>query len=112
MDLQRKIQQLRNDGDDEFADAIEDMIPRATVAAALRELRDVWQRRKNTVEDTVMEIVLRDVLDELDTTVAALGLADEAQDCPECGNSRQVWRNQITGKMTCHRAGCHKEISK
>lgn len=38
MDLQRKIQQLRNDGDDEFADAIEDMIPRAEVADALAEL--------------------------------------------------------------------------
>ena len=31
-------------------------------------------------------------------------------DCPECGNNRQVWDNQITGKKTCHRAGCHQEI--
>ena len=30
--------------------------------------------------------------------------------CPRCGNNRQVWVNQITGKMTCHRAGCHTEL--
>ena len=30
--------------------------------------------------------------------------------CPRCGNNRQVWANQITGKMTCHRAGCHTEL--
>lgn len=27
-------------------------------------------------------------------------------DCPRCGNNRQVWRNQITGLVTCHRAFC------
>lgn len=26
--------------------------------------------------------------------------------CPKCGNNRQVWRNQITGLITCHRAYC------
>ena len=26
--------------------------------------------------------------------------------CPNCGNSRQVWRNQITKRWTCHRAHC------
>lgn len=26
--------------------------------------------------------------------------------CPKCGNNRQVWRNQITGLVTCHRAYC------
>jgi transcription elongation factor Elf1 len=31
-------------------------------------------------------------------------------DCPICGNNRQVWINQLTGVMTCHRAGCHTEI--
>ena len=31
--------------------------------------------------------------------------------CPTCGNNRQVWVNQITRKLTCHRAGCHREIS-
>ena len=30
--------------------------------------------------------------------------------CKICGNNRQVWKNQITGKLTCHRLGCHKEI--
>ena len=30
--------------------------------------------------------------------------------CPRCGNYRQVWRNQLTGKLTCHRAYCHTEI--
>jgi len=27
--------------------------------------------------------------------------------CPICGNDRQVWRNQITKKLTCHRYGCN-----
>lgn len=26
--------------------------------------------------------------------------------CPRCGNNRQVWRNQLTGKPTCRRWGC------
>lgn len=26
--------------------------------------------------------------------------------CPKCGNNRQVWRNQLTGLITCHRAFC------
>jgi uncharacterized protein with PIN domain len=26
--------------------------------------------------------------------------------CPSCGNNRQVWTNQITGRKTCHRFGC------
>lgn len=30
--------------------------------------------------------------------------------CPNCGNSRQVWRNQISGKWTCHRAHCDTVI--
>ena len=31
-------------------------------------------------------------------------------DCPHCGNNRQVWRNQITNKLTCHRAYCNTVI--
>ena len=30
--------------------------------------------------------------------------------CPKCGNNRQVWINQITGKVTCHRLGCQRVI--
>ena len=30
--------------------------------------------------------------------------------CPRCGNNWQVWRNQRTDKLTCHRAWCHTEI--
>lgn len=30
--------------------------------------------------------------------------------CPDCGNNRQVWDNQISGEKVCHRAGCHKTI--
>jgi len=26
--------------------------------------------------------------------------------CQNCGNIRQVWKNQITGEMKCHRVGC------
>ena len=27
--------------------------------------------------------------------------------CPACGSNSQVWRNQITGAMACHRVSCH-----
>ena len=30
--------------------------------------------------------------------------------CPKCGDARQVWRNQITGRWTCHRAWSHTEL--
>lgn len=33
-----------------------------------------------------------------------------APPCPKCGNNRQVWINQISGKLTCHRAYCHTVI--
>jgi len=34
----------------------------------------------------------------------------KAPKCPTCGNNRQVWVNQDTEKMTCHRFGCHTVI--
>lgn len=27
--------------------------------------------------------------------------------CLNCGNNRQVWVNQITKRLTCHRVGCN-----
>lgn len=27
--------------------------------------------------------------------------------CPRCGSNRQVWKNQLNGKMMCHRVGCY-----
>lgn len=50
---------------------------------------------------------------------AATGLLSKAPpatppappNCPQCGNARQVWRNQITGRLTCHRAFCDTEIT-
>lgn len=30
--------------------------------------------------------------------------------CPKCGNNRQVWANQITKVLTCHRAHCDTQI--
>lgn len=27
--------------------------------------------------------------------------------CRNCGDNRQVWVNQITHKLTCHRVGCN-----
>ncbi len=33
-----------------------------------------------------------------------------APPCPKCGNNRQVWVNQISGKLTCHRTYCHTVI--
>ena len=31
--------------------------------------------------------------------------------CPKCGDNRQVWANQITGLLTCHRAHCHTVVT-
>lgn len=31
--------------------------------------------------------------------------------CPKCGNNRQVWRNQVTDLLTCHRLGCDTVIA-
>lgn len=30
--------------------------------------------------------------------------------CPKCGNNRQVWINQITGSLKCHRAFCDTKV--
>lgn len=30
--------------------------------------------------------------------------------CPKCGDARQIWANQLTGRLTCHRIHCHTEI--
>jgi len=32
--------------------------------------------------------------------------------CPHCNSNTQVWVNQLSGKLTCHRIGCHVEIPK
>ena len=74
---------------------------REQVAAALKELRARIAAERSAL--------FAPVLDEIDATIAKLGLGG-IPNCPDCGNNRQVWVNQITGKMTCHRAGCHKEI--
>lgn len=49
---------------------------------------------------------------EYDAFMAAVAAAREGLDdaCPRCGSSAQVWPNQLTGKLTCHRAGCHVEL--
>lgn len=36
---------------------------------------------------------------------------DGVRACPICGNSRQVWVNENTGLVTCHRAWCGKVIN-
>jgi hypothetical protein len=45
----------------------------------------------------------------------ALGLSKESSGaapiCPRCGDGRQVWKNQITGLLTCHRAFCNTVIT-
>ena len=41
---------------------------------------------------------------------AALQQTAGMPSCPKCGNNRQVWRNQISGLITCHRAFCDTVI--
>lgn len=31
--------------------------------------------------------------------------------CEKCGNNRQVWINQISGKWRCHRISCERDIA-
>ena len=40
------------------------------------------------------------------------GIIEPRPVCPRCKSSSQVWVNQLTGKMTCHRAGCQVQIDK
>ncbi len=82
---------------------------REQVAVALEELRGLINLEFIGDEFSDYNEGLRDALRHVDATIAALGLGG-IPNCPDCGNNRQVWVNQITGKMTCHRAGCHKEI--
>ncbi|MCK9435211.1 MAG: hypothetical protein M0R32_10450 [Candidatus Cloacimonetes bacterium] len=32
--------------------------------------------------------------------------------CQKCGSNSQVWINQDSGELTCHRLGCHKKITR
>lgn len=49
--------------------------------------------------------------DELYATLSARRMAEgHPPICPNCGNDRQVWRNQISGLWTCHRAHCDTVI--
>jgi len=41
-----------------------------------------------------------------DSEKVRMDLLDQIPRCPKCGNNRQVWRNQITHLLTCHRAWC------
>lgn len=45
--------------------------------------------------------------DEHEDVRKAIDLAMSKNVCPNCGNSRQVWINQITKRLTCHRWGCN-----
>jgi len=40
-----------------------------------------------------------------------LAQTNSPPNCPRCGDNRQVWRNQITGLYTCHRAHCDTVIT-
>lgn len=44
------------------------------------------------------------------TTVTEHTEATGMPACPRCGNARQVWRNQISGQIKCHRAHCDTVI--
>lgn len=52
----------------------------------------------------------RESLREYQARVKELEAAAAKTTCPKCGDNRQVWINQITGLLTCHRAGCHTVI--
>lgn len=46
-------------------------------------------------------------LEESETLLCGLENSKKLPECSNCGNSRQVWRNQLTHKLTCHRIGCN-----
>lgn len=45
--------------------------------------------------------------DEHEDVRKAIDLAMSKKVCPNCGNNHQVWINQITKRLTCHRWGCN-----
>lgn len=70
--------------------------------------------RCSLAQQATLEIIRRTRkeygLDDLSSAqraeAAALQQTAGMPPCPKCGNNRQVWRNQLTGLITCHRAFC------
>jgi len=62
---------------------------------------------------------LRFRTEDVDQAIAAISAHTENRtsreqtfpDCPRCKNNRQVWVNQLSGVLTCHRAGCQTEVA-
>lgn len=124
MGLQRKIQQLRNDSDDEFADAIEDMIPRAEVADALAELlkcfsnardlhsaaasdKDYQGEEEVSARLSAAAVSWQDAINYLNTTIAKLGLTSEAFDAAiaSCPKTSEAPKNKYVYWVTYNFSG-------
>ena len=58
------------------------------------------------IRRTRKEYGLAEAAKPLQPDEAALQQTAGMPPCPKCGNNRQVWRNQISGLITCHRAYC------
>ena len=76
--------------------------------------RTAWEALKKAVEEVVNPAESGTANAEADWAPASGAqvqrLVGRIPDCPRCGDNRQVWANQITGVLTCHRAGCHTAI--
>ena len=81
------------------------------------QLMDICDRiyaEKNSYNeglDTAISIVSANSYFEAQETILcgleSSKILDKSPSCPNCGNDRQVWINQITKKLTCHRVGCN-----
>lgn len=81
---------------------IEDYI---TIIEQLLELiDDIGSISINKAGDSVWDIYTgrTDIIDTAEEAVASFMPV-----CDRCNSSKQVWKNQITGKITCHRWGCN-----
>ena len=64
----------------------------------------IWADKNNHKDWVVLGVCDRSFADRF---IYPENNACRKQDCPNCGNNRQVWRNQLTHKLTCHRVGCN-----
>jgi hypothetical protein len=83
--IERKIQRLRNDGENEFADMVEDWLTKAldadefrqSVTDALAALRAKIEVERDNWDDDEQSTF---ALNGLDATIAELGLAPEGKE--------------------------------
>lgn len=71
-----------------------------------QQIEACWQDRIKSFSDKTVAVAI----ETIQLRRNELKNCKELPICPNCGNNRQVWVNQITNKFTCHRTWCHLEL--